>query len=187
MPTRKTSIFIFVTIIAIMASRCSSFRTPDVIWVPTPPEVIDKMLQMVSLKKGDLVYDLGCGDGRILVAAAEKYGVKAVGFELDPYLVEEARALAKERGVAHLVTIEQADIFTLDLSKATVITLYLLPQMNEKLLPQLQKCSPGTRIVAHDFGIKGTVPDQKVRVGGSDVYFWKAPLKMAPAPSSSVK
>lgn len=187
MPTGKYHVIIFIMILAIMAPRCSSFRTPDVIWVPTPPEVIDTMLQMVSLKKGDLVYDLGCGDGRILVAAAEKYGVKAVGYELDKYLVDEARAYAKERGVSHLVTIEQADIFTLDLSKATVITLYLLPEMNEKLLPQLQKCAFGTRIVAHDFGIKGTVPDRKVRVGGSVVYFWKTPIKMAPLPSSSDK
>ena len=155
------------------------FRKADVIWVPTPAAVIDRMLQMASIKKGDVLYDLGCGDGRIVAAAAKKYGIKAWGFEIDPYLVDEARKLMKDEGVEHLATIERADIFTLDLSKASVITLYLLPELNAKLLPQLAECRPGTRIIAHDFGIPGTEPDRMVRMGGSIIYIWKTPLKGA--------
>ena len=102
-------------------------RKPDVIYVPTPQPVVDKMLELAKVKKSDVVYDLGCGDGRIVVTAAKKYGVKAVGFDIDPKRVKEAQENVKKNGVEDLVTIEQKDIFTLDLSPANVVTLYLLP------------------------------------------------------------
>jgi SAM-dependent methyltransferase len=156
----------------------NGFHKPDVIWVPTPYPVISRMLELASIKKGDLLYDLGSGDGRIVIAAAQKYRIRAVGYEIDPFLVDEANTMVKEKGVGGLVRIVCADIYTLDLSRASVITLYLLPDMNLKLLPQLQRCRPGTRIVAHDFGIAGTVPDRVERVAGSFIYLWKTPIKL---------
>jgi SAM-dependent methyltransferase len=161
-------------------------REPDVIYVPTLPKVVDKMLEMAEVKKGDVVYDLGCGDGRILVAAAKKYGVKGFGFDIDPVRVKEALENVRTNKVEHLVTIKEADIFTLDLREASVVTLYLLPSLNVKLMPQLEKMKPGTRIVSHDFDMAGAKPVQVVKVTGetdnyhSDgdhtIYKWVIPL-----------
>jgi len=140
--------------------RQASAREPDVVYVPTPQKVVDKMLEMAEIKKGDVVYDLGCGDGRIVVTAAKKYGVKAVGFDINPERIKESLANVKANKVEHLVTIKQADIFTLDLREATVVTLYLLPGLNVKLMPQLEKLKPGSRIVSHDFDMRGAKPVQ---------------------------
>lgn len=162
-------------------------RTPDVIYVPTPQPVVDKMLEMAEVKKGDVVYDLGCGDGRIVVTAAKKYGVKAVGFDIDPQRVKEAKENVRTNKVEHLVTIKQEDIFTLDLTEASVVTLYLLPDLNVRLMPQLAKLKPGSRIVSHDFDMRGAKPVQTHQVstdGGDDkdgfggshtVYKWIVP------------
>jgi uncharacterized protein (TIGR03000 family) len=161
--------------------RTDEPRTPDVIFVPTPQEVVDKMLELAEVKKGDLVYDLGCGDGRIVVTAAKKYGVKAVGYDIDPERIKESLENVKKNKVEDQVTIKQADIFTLDLSDANVVTLYLLPQLNVKLMPQLQKLKPGSRIVSHDFDMKGAKPKKVVHVtpkGGTDehtIYLWTVP------------
>lgn len=133
-------------------------RTPDVVFVPTPQQVVEKMLELAEVKKGDVLYDLGCGDGRIVVTAAKKYGVKAIGFDIDPKRVEESLANVKSNKVEHLVTIKQADIFTLDLREASVVTLYLLPELNVRLMPQLEKLKPGSRIVSHDFDMRGAKP-----------------------------
>jgi predicted RNA methylase len=135
-------------------------REPDVIYVPTPQAVVDKMLEMAEVKKGDIVYDLGCGDGRILVTAAKKYGVKAIGFDINPVRVKESLENVRTNKVEHLVTIKQADIFTLDLTEASVVTLYLLPELNVRLMPQLAKLKPGSRIVSHDFDMRGAKPVQ---------------------------
>ena len=159
-------------------------RRPDVIYVPTPNQVVNKMLELAEVKKGDVVYDLGCGDGRIVVAAAKKYGVKAIGFDIDPQRIKEAIANVKANKVEDLVTIKQADIFTLDLSEANVITLYLLPDLNVKLMPQLAKLKPGSRIVSHDFDMRGAKPavTQQVTTKDEDngetehtVYKWVVP------------
>jgi cyclopropane fatty-acyl-phospholipid synthase-like methyltransferase len=158
-------------------------RKPDIFFLPTPPEVVEKMLELAQVKKGDLVYDLGCGDGRIVIAAAKKYGCRAVGYDIDPNRVRESRKNVDANNVGDLVSIEQADIFTLDLSKADVITLYLLPDLNVKLIPQLEKLKPGSRIVSHDFDMKGVTPDKVVTVnsdsgsGEHTVYLWTTPLK----------
>jgi SAM-dependent methyltransferase len=157
-------------------------REPDVIFVPTPQEVVDKMLEMAAVKKTDVLYDLGCGDGRIVVTAAKKYGCKATGYDIDPRRIRESRANVKKNNVGNLATIVQADIFTLDLSKANVITLYLLPSLNVKLIPQLEKLKPGSRIVSHDFDMRGVKPDKVVRLESKDgsshsIYFWTTPLK----------
>ena len=159
-----------------------AIHEPDVVYVPTPQMVVEEMLKQANVKKDDIVYDLGCGDGRIPVTAAKKYGCKAWGFDVDPKRIKESLENVKKDKVEDLVTIEQKDIFTLDLSKANVITLYLLPRLNVKLLPQLEKLKPGSRIVSHDFDIKGYKPDKVLTVdtptdGSHTVYLWTTPLK----------
>ncbi len=161
-------------------------KRPDVVFVPTPEEVVAKMLELAQVTKNDVVYDLGCGDGRIVVAAA-KMGCRAYGFDVDPQRIKESKENVEKNGVGNLATIEQKDIFTLDLSKANVVTLYLLPSLNVKLIPQLEKLKPGSRIVSHDFDMRGVTPDKEVQVEGEGgyehtVYLWTTPLKKeAPA------
>ena len=159
-------------------------REPDVIYVPTPQSVVDKMLELAQVTKDDLLYDLGCGDGRIVVTAAKEYGCRAVGYDIARKRIKESLANVEKNNVGHLVRIEQKDIFTLDLSKANVVTLYLLPSLNVKLIPQLEKLKPGSRIVSHDFDMEGVKPDKVVEVNAEGenwdthtVYLWTTPLK----------
>ncbi len=157
-------------------------REPDVIYVPTPQEVVDKMLAMADVRPGEIVYDLGCGDGRIPVTAAKKYGSRAWGFDINPIRVKESLENVERNNVKSLVTIKLQDIFELDLSKADVITLYLLPQLNVKLIPQLDKLKPGCRIVSHDFNMEGVRPKQEVTftpAGGREhrIFLWETPLE----------
>lgn len=157
-------------------------REPDVIYVPTPQEVVDRMLQLAQVRPGEVVYDLGCGDARIPVTAAKKFGVKAWGFDINPIRVRESLDNVKAHGVEKLVTIRQQDIFELDLSKADVITLYLLPQLNVKLIPQLDKLKPGCRIVSHDFNMEGVRPKREETYtpsGGREhrIFLWMTPLE----------
>jgi SAM-dependent methyltransferase len=158
-------------------------RTPDVIYVPTPQPIVDKMLELAKVKKTDVVYDLGCGDGRIVVTAAKKYGVKAFGFDIDPQRVAEAKENVINNKVEHLVTIEQKDIFTLDLSPANVVTLYLLPRLNVKLIPQLEKLKKGSRVVSHDFDMAGVKPIKHLTLKPApderdhEIYLWHIPLQ----------
>ena len=157
-------------------------REPDVIFVPTPHEVVDKMLELADVRPGEIVYDLGCGDGRIPVAAAKKFGVKAWGFDINPIRVKESLETVAKNNVKHLVTIKQADVFELDLRKADVITLYLLPQLNVKLIPQLDKLKPGCRIVSHDFNMEGVRPKKEITFtpqGSREhrIYLWVTPLE----------
>jgi tRNA G37 N-methylase Trm5 len=159
-------------------------RRPDVVYWPTPQVVVDKMLELAEVKKGDVVYDLGCGDARILVTAAKKYGVKGYGYDIDPERIKDSLENVKKNHVEELVTIKKADIFTLDLKDANVVTLYLLPDLNVKLMPQLEKLKPGSRIVSHDFDMKGAKPKQTVTLkaknhmgieGEHKVYLWVVP------------
>jgi SAM-dependent methyltransferase len=129
-----------------------------IVYVPTPHRIVDKMLQVAKLKSTDVLYDLGCGDGRILIAAAKK-GARAVGFDIDPERIAEARENVARAGVESLVTLERADVLTVDLTPATVVTMYLSPRVIEKLVPHLEKLAPGTRIVSHDYPIKGALTD----------------------------
>lgn len=160
-------------------------REPDVIYVPTPYEVVDKMFELADVRPGEIVYDLGCGDGRIPVAAAKKFGSRAFGFDINPVRVRESLENVKKNRVENLVTIKQQDIFELDLSKADVITLYLLPRLNVKLIPQLDKLKPGCRIVSHDFNMEGVRPKREIsfRPTSGDsvrehrVYLWVTPLE----------
>jgi len=168
----------------VTAEVLSPAREPDVIFVPTPQAVVDKMLEMAEIKPGDVVYDLGCGNGIIVVTAAKKYGVKAVGFDINPERIKESLENVRANHVENLVTIKQADIFTMDLSEASVVTLYLLPSLNVKLMPQLEKLRPGSRIVSHDFDMRGAKPVQTATVSSENgeyfgtehtVYKWVVP------------
>ena len=153
-------------------------RTPDVIYVPTPEDVVEAMLNVAKVTKDDVVYDLGCGDGRIVVTAAKKHGASGVGIDIDPQRIKEARENVRQAGVADKVTILEADLFTTDISRATVVTLYLLPSLNRKLMPKLMaELKPGTRIVSHAFDMGDWAPEQELEVNGRHVYYWTIPKR----------
>ena len=133
------------------------------------------MLKVAGVSSKDVLYDLGSGDGRIPITAAKKFGTRGVGIDIDPQRIEEANENLKKAGVGDKVRFIQGDLFQLDLSKATVITLYLLPTLNMKLRPSLLKLKPGTRIVSHDFDMGDWKPEKTVQVAGKTVYFWRVP------------
>jgi len=173
---------------ATTAAEDPNDQVPDIEYVPTPQNVVEKLLDAAKVGKTDILYDLGCGDGRIVVTAAKRFGIKAIGFDIDPKRVAESRANVKAAKVEHLVTIEQKNIFDVDLSPASVVTLYLLPELNVRLVPQLEKLKPGSRIVSHDFDMEGVDPEKTWTVMAPDhrppakdrehyVYLWKTPLK----------
>lgn len=150
-----------------------ALRSPDVIYVPTPQEVVDAMLTLAGVTSKDVVYDLGCGDGRIPVTAAKAYGARAVGIDIDPQRIAEANANVKAAGVGDKVKILNADLFETDFNEATVVTLYLLPSLNLKLMPKLKALKPGTRIVSHAFDMGNEwAPDQTQEVNGRRIYLW---------------
>jgi SAM-dependent methyltransferase len=141
-------------------------------FVPTPENVVDKMIELAGVKKGDVVYDLGSGDGRIVIAAAKR-GARAIGFEIDPDLVAESRANIQKAGVQEFAEIRNQDILTVDLSGASVVTMYLLPDVNLKLRPNLQKqLKPGSRIVSHAFDMGDWKADKVEQVNGRTIYLW---------------
>ena len=153
-------------------------QAPDVIYVPTPHEVVDEMLKLADVKKGDVLYDLGSGDGRIPVAAAKKFGIRAVGIDIDPQRIEEAKENAKKNGVAKLVEFRNEDLFKTRFSEATVVTLYLLPDLNVKLRPLLwAELKPGTRIVSHQFDMGNWKPERRVELNGRTIYLWRVPQR----------
>ena len=147
----------------------------DVVWVPTPDALVKAMLLAVKATKDDLVYDLGAGDGKIAIAAAKEYGAKAVGIEYNPEMAEFARRNVKREGVDNLVNIITGDIFVEDFSKATVVTMYLLPQLNVKLRPTILKMKPGTRVTSHAFDMGDWEPDQHLKIESRDAYVWIVP------------
>ena len=158
------------------AAEQAPLRGPDVIFVPTPNEIVDTMLKMAGVTKKDTVYDLGCGDGRIVITAAQKYGARGVGIDIDPARVAEANGNVKKAGVADRVRIVQGDLFEADISAATVVTLYLLTDLNLKLRPKLlSDLKPGTRIVSHAFNMGDWKPERTSDVSGSTVYLWRVP------------
>lgn len=152
-------------------------REPDVIYVPTPEPVVDAMLNLAGVKAGDVLYDLGSGDGRIPIAAAKRFGVRGVGIDINPVRVREANANAQEAGVTDLVTFKEADLFQEDISDASVVTLYLLQSLNVKLRPKLlAELKPGTRIVSHAFDMADQwEPEKTQEVDGTRIYMWTVP------------
>lgn len=168
-----------VVLVFALLSACAHLRYyAEVPFVPTPPQVVDRMLELAGVSKDDVVYDLGSGDGRIVIRAARKYGARGVGVEIDPELVERSRARAREEGVERLVEFREQDALTVDFSEATVVTLYMLPEFNAKLRPLLQRLRPGTRVVSHDFDIEGWQPTRMEKMEGRlfhrhTIYLWK--------------
>jgi SAM-dependent methyltransferase len=156
-------------------------RDLDVPYVPTPQPVVDEMLKLAQVKKEDVVYDLGCGDGRIVVTAAKQFGARGIGVDIDPERIKDSKANAQKAGVTDRVKFVQSDLFKMDLKEATVVTLYLLPEINLKLRPKLfRELKPGTRIVSHDFDMNEWKPEKTVRVRADrehTLYFWTIPEK----------
>jgi SAM-dependent methyltransferase len=151
-------------------------RVPDVVYVPTPPEVVAAMLKLANVTKDDVVYDLGSGDGRIVITAAKQYGARGVGIDINPVRIKEAQENAQKAGITDRVKFLQQDLFEADFREATVVTLYLLPRLNLKLRPKLlRELKPGTRIVSHDFDMGDWKPERTVQVGSKTVYFWTIP------------
>jgi hypothetical protein len=161
----------------------------DVVYWPTPQEVVDEMLKMAKVTKDDVLMDLGCGDARIPVSAAKKYGCKAFGFDIDPARIKDSEENVKKNDVGKLVTIKKQNIFAddFDISKASVITLYLLPELNVKLIPKLKTLKDGCRIVSHDFDMRGVKPKETKKMnakrhdgveGEHTIYLWVTPLQV---------
>lgn len=182
MTVRRFSLVLALLIsVAAPASAQQPLRPPDVIFVPTPQEVVEAMLKLAKVTKSDVVYDLGSGDGRIPITAAKTYGARGVGIDIDPQRIKEANENLKAAGVGDRVRFLNQDLFTSDISQATVVTLYLLPTLNLKLLPKLNKdLKPGTRIVSHSFDFGDRVkPIEQMNVNGRTIYFWTIPIPMA--------
>ena len=157
----------------LLAQSESPQRPLDVPYIATTPEVVNEMLRLGQVDKDDMLYDLGCGDGRIVIAAAKKYGARGVGVDIDPQRVREARANAAKEGVTDKVKFVQQDLFNTDLTGATVVTLYLLPKINLKLRPKLfRELKPGARVVSHNYDMGDWQPDDTITLGKHKVYMW---------------
>jgi len=182
---RQAAGLILAGLLAVAHGQTVDSILDEIPFVPTPMEVVDRMLEMAEVNRGDVVYDLGSGDGRIVIRAAKKFGARGVGIEMDRQLVESARAKAKEEGVDHLVEFRVEDALKVDISPATVVTLYMLPWFNAKMRPIFERqLTPGARVVAHDYDIEGWTPARveklstiENKVGGARhqhiIYLWR--------------
>jgi cyclopropane fatty-acyl-phospholipid synthase-like methyltransferase len=151
-------------------------RDPDVIFVPTPEDVVREMLKLANVHKGDVLYDLGCGDGRTVITAIKEYGIKAVGIDINPERIKESLENARKNGVADKVIFRNEDLFEADIKEASVVTLYLLQSLNVKLRPKLfRDLKPGSRIVSHDFDMGDWKPEKEVNLNGHTIYLWTIP------------
>ena len=175
--------FLFLLLLTIVAPAGAQqaqapTRQPDVIFVPTPQDVVDAMLKLAKVGPNDIVYDLGSGDGRIPITAAKTYGARGVGIDIDPQRIREANENLRTAGVGDKVKFLNQDLFTSNISEATVVTMYLLPSLNLKALPKLNaELKPGTRIVSHAFNMEGYPPQQQIDVNGRTVYMWTIPIR----------
>lgn len=182
--------FLGLMLIMVFAGACASAqeaerRAPDVIYVPTSQEVVNAMLKMAKVTKTDMVYDLGSGDGRIVITAAKEYGATGIGVDIDPERIKEANENARKANVNDKVKFIEGDLFKMNFKDATVVTLYLLPSLNLKLRPQLfEQLKPGTRVVSHSFDMGDWEPEQKLTVNGSNIYMWTIPEKKPPKKSN---
>jgi SAM-dependent methyltransferase len=169
----------FVSSLGAQSGQRGAAREPDIFFVPTSEAVADEMLQLAGITARDIVYDLGSGDGRILILAAQKYRARGVGVELQPHLVERARAVAREGEVTDRVRFVEGDLFTADISEATLVTIYLSPGVNAKLESKLRtQLRPGTRIVSHQFTIGTWIPDKTIAAAdGTNLYLWTVPAR----------
>jgi len=160
------------------AQKAPPLRAPDVHYEPSSPEIVEAMLKLADVTKDDIVYDLGCGDGRIAIAAAQKCGAQGVGIDIDPQRIKEANENARKAGVTGRVKFLNQDLFEADIRKATVVTLYLFPWVNLKLRPKLwNDLKPGTRIVSHSHDMGDWPPEKEIEADGHKIYFWTIPAK----------
>jgi SAM-dependent methyltransferase len=165
--------FVLAALLALVSPPAQQpARTPDIHFTPTRHNVADAMLRLAAVTADDVVYDLGSGDGRLPIIAAQKYGARGVGIEIDPRLVEISWRIANEAEVANRVSFVVGDLFEADLSKATVVTMYLSPSIMKMMEPRLRALKPGTRIVSHQFSMPGWSPDKRVQVDESELLLW---------------
>lgn len=176
---RLTRRLVLLCVVATLGcAQDKKLREPDVVFVPTPDDVVREMLKLANVHKGDILYDLGCGDGRTVITAAKEYGIKAVGIDINPERISESQANAHAAGVTDKVQFRNEDLFEADFKEATVVTLYLLPSLNVKLRPKLWKdLKPGTRIVSHDFDMGDWQPEKKIDLEHHTIYLWTIPEK----------
>lgn len=165
-----------VVLAVVLAGQQRPSRPPDIYFAGTPQRIVNAMLELAKVTAGEVVYDLGSGDGRIVIVAAQKYGARGVGIEIDPALVARSRALAAEGGVADRVEFIEADMFATDISRADVVTLWLSPSINRELEPKFRReLKPGARIVSHQFRMGNWTPDEQVTVAGEELFLWRIP------------
>jgi ribosomal protein L11 methylase PrmA len=177
-PKEKNMLQRSIALLILVFGLSGAAQAFDVPYVPTTEAVVDKMLEMAKVGPDDVVYDLGSGDGRIVITAAQKYGAKGLGVDIDPERIKEANQNAQAAKVTDKVKFKQGDLFEVDLRPATVVTLYLLPDINLKLRPKLlSELKPGTRVVSHNYHMGDWKPEQTVQLEGHTVYFWTIPEK----------
>lgn len=158
------------------AQTAPKLRAPDVRYEPTSDEIVAAMLKLADVKAGDVVYDLGCGDGRIVIEAARRHGARGVGIDIDPQRIKEARENARKAGVTGRVEFRNEDLFETNIRPASVVMLYLFPWVNLKLRPKLlAELKPGTRVVSHSHHMGDWVPEKEIEAGGDKLYFWTIP------------
>jgi len=166
------------SVLAAAATQKAPRRAPDVRYEPSPPEVVRAMLRLAEVTRNDVVYDLGCGDGRIVITAAKEFGARGVGIDIDPQRIAESLANARKAGVARRVKFRNEDLFDADIRQATVVTLYLWPWVNLKLRPKLLKeLKPGTRVVSHSHDMGDWEPERQIEVNGHRIYLWRIPAR----------
>ena len=176
--------YVVLAIVGVWLSGYAQTRGPDVQYVPTPENVVDEMLRITGVTKDDVVYDLGCGDGRLVITAAKRHGARGVGIDIDPQRITESRDNARQADVTERVRFLEQDLFEADIRQATVVTLYLLPKLNVQLRPKLlHDLKPGTRVVSHDFDMAEWQPDRTIQVPGTSrshaVHYWVVPADVS--------
>lgn len=181
--TKKTLFYLWLIILSsiLACAQEKKLREPDVEYEPSPQNVVEHMLKLANVHKGDVVYDLGCGDGRIVITAAKKFKATGVGIDIDPIRIKESQENARKAGVMNRVTFRLEDLFTADIQEATVVTLFLSGSVNSKLRPKLlQELKPGTRVVSYYWDMDDWEPDKQIEVDGDPIYLWTIPEKKVP-------
>jgi predicted RNA methylase len=164
--------------VALAQAQEKKLRQPDVVFEPSPERVVEEMLRLAEVHKGDVVYDLGCGDGRIVIAAARQFGARGVGIDIDPQRIKESRENARKAGVLGRVQFRNEDLFEANIQEATVVTLFLWGSVNLKLRPKLlRELKPGTRVVSHHWDMEDWAPEKQIEVDGHPIYLWRIPKK----------
>ena len=176
----RVTVLMAGTGVFLLGSGFAQSRIPDVHYEPTPQLIVEDLLKMAEVNRNDVIYDLGCGDGRFVITAAKKYGARGVGIDIDPERIKDSNRNARIAGVQDKVKFIEADLFETDFREATVVALYLLPDLNMQLRPKLlQELKPGTRVVSHEFDLYDWQPDKMGRLGRNKYYFWVVPADVA--------